>query len=192
MAGADGSGPDAEHGADLGGRHLFQVPHDQELAVVRAEPVHGILDAPDHLVADQLTAGTGAIRFQQVRQGIGRWVGQQQAVLFLAEDAAAMAPDMVAMQSIEPLPGQLPQPGIERQGPLPQVIGEIQGGVHERLLDHIRGVDPGGQAAVEMHGDHLAEAAPMAGQQALAGRAIAMFRRAEQLVGVGMARFHGC
>ena len=31
----------------------------------------------------------------------------------------------------------------------------------------------------------------MAGQQVLAGRAIALFRRAEQLVSVGLGRFHG-
>jgi len=56
--------------------------------------------------------------------------------------------DVPPMGLDQPLPGELPQPGIERHRPVAEVIVEPTRGVGERLLDDVRRVNAGVQPAV--------------------------------------------
>ena len=46
MADLDGAFGQAEHGGDLGHRQLLEIPHDEDLAVVRGQLVQRVLDFP--------------------------------------------------------------------------------------------------------------------------------------------------
>jgi hypothetical protein len=50
---------------------------------------------------------------------------------------------VVLMNLDQPLPGNLPQPGIEWERLVPQIIIEFVVCLHEHLLHNVGGVDPG-------------------------------------------------
>jgi hypothetical protein len=87
---------------------------------------------------------------------------------------------MVAMELEQPLPGELPEPWVERQRPLAKVAGKSPGGVGEGLLHDIRGVDSGGQAVIEVDGDHLPQSTAVSSQQPLARVVVALCGCLEQ------------
>ncbi len=52
----------------------------------------------------------------------------------------------MTIQVHEPLPGQLPQPQVERERPFLEILRQSSRSFHQRLLDHVRGIDPWGKA----------------------------------------------
>jgi hypothetical protein len=56
---------------------------------------------------------------------------------------------MAAVLLKEPLAGEVTQPEEERHRRVPPVIGQPVAGLDHRLLDHIRGVDPPLEPAIE-------------------------------------------
>ena len=92
------------------------------------------------------------------------------------------------MELEQPLPGELAEPRVERQRPVPQVVGQALRGVGQRLLHHVGGIDPGRHPAVDAQRDHLPQPAPMPRQQLLPGRLIARTRSLDQFFGVGLLR----
>ena len=85
------------------------------------------------------------------------------------------------------VPGDLPEPGVERQRPLAEVVGEPRGGLGQGLLHQVGGVDAGGQAAVEADGDHPPQAVAVAFEQELARLGLAAAGAVEQFLGIGLS-----
>jgi hypothetical protein len=62
----------------------------------------------------------------------------------------------------DPLADQEPEPEDEGHRPrLAGVLGQASGGIEERLLDHVGGVDPALQPRVEPQDGHLAQPGPV-------------------------------
>ena len=76
---------------------------------------------------------------------------------------------MSAVGVDDPLSGELPEPAVERERPLPEVVVQPPGGLDQGLLDDVRHIDAGGQAAVEPHRDHPPQVVPVMLQELLAG-----------------------
>ena len=125
---SDGPLADPQHGGDLGGRQLLQVPQDQHLAVARRPAAaRAARTRSPQLVADQAAAGAGAAGQQPVGQlqRPTRRAGGMPALL--AADAPPPGLDVAAVQLDQPLPGEPPQPGVERQRAVPQVVVQAAG-----------------------------------------------------------------
>ena len=82
--------------------------------------------------------------------------------------------------------GEAAEPGVIRHRPVAQVVVQPAGGVGEGFLDDVRRVHAGGQPAVEPDGDHPPEPVPVAGEQLVAGGAVAGGGAVEQEI-----RVHG-
>ena len=93
----------------------------------------------------------------------GKWEIQP----FLASDGPFLGPEVAAMELDDPLPGEPAQPRIERQGAVAEEVIQLLAGVGQGFLDDVRGVDQGGQPAVEAHGDHPPQAIAMPLEQHL-------------------------
>jgi hypothetical protein len=75
----------------------------------------------------------------------------------LAVGVARLGAQLQAMQSLEPLHGQEPEPDEGRNRRVGRLFGEPARGVDERLLNDIRGIDATLQSSVEPELDHPAE-----------------------------------
>jgi hypothetical protein len=118
------------------------------------------------------------------------FIRQVQDARFLSAGSTLAGVQMAAMQLGEALRGDLPQPGIEGERPIAQIIRELAIGRCERLLNHIGGVHASGQPTVEPQGDHLAEALAVPRQELLASAAVSVANTVEELIGVGRERGH--
>jgi hypothetical protein len=188
----DMTSPYDSHGANgLGFRRVGTRDDpgtDAHFAVALAQAGQRRLDALAHFHSLQPGAGTAAARGQAIGQLLGRFVGERQPRVFPPHAALAGA-DVPAVQVDDPLPRQPSQPGIEGQGAVPRVIGQLSGGLGQGLLQHVRRIDARPHAAIETQGDHLPQAAAVALQEQALGGGIAASETLQQLVGV--RRFHG-
>jgi len=60
----------------------------------------------------------------------------------LAARVAALRSQVMTVQLAQPLPRELPEPGIERQGLRSEVLLQVLSGVQQRLLDDVGRIDP--------------------------------------------------
>ena len=74
---------------------------------------------------------------------------------------------MAAAKPCQPLAGQFPQPGVERQPPLGNIVGQLANGFHERLLYHVGRIHAGRQARVHADRDHPPKSRPAAVEEPL-------------------------
>jgi hypothetical protein len=89
-----------------------------------------------------------------------------------------------AVQLGQPIAGELPQPRIERERAILEIIGELLDRLGQRFLDHIRRIEAGGQPAIHAHGYHLPQTVLVANEQMLACRQVALLSPLEQWVRV--------
>jgi hypothetical protein len=179
-----------QHRRGLLDGQTLQVTEDQHLAVTFAEPGQGVLDAAAQLLADQVAAGTRARAKQALSQLQGRRAGQRRCLL--AQDAALAGVQVALVQPDQVLPGQPPQPGVERHRPLAQVAGQLLGGLGQRLLDDVGRIDAGGQPAVHAHPYHLREPVAMTAQELLPRWAVALAGLCDQLLGIRVVDHASC
>ncbi len=116
-----------------------------------------------------MLAGAAGQVEQPAGQLDGGLVGQVQDVGLLAGHRAFAGLDVAAAQVDQVVPGQLPQPGVERQRPLADVGVELLVGLGQRLLHHVGWIDAGRQAAVEVQGHHLPQTGPVPAEELWAG-----------------------
>jgi hypothetical protein len=187
VAGLHGRLGQAEHSGDLLGGQLLGVAEHEHLAVRGRQAGESRLDPGAQFGADDTLHRAAARGDQPLGEFQGR-LGGQVGRLFAGD--VTLPGRVPAVELDQPFPRELPQPGVERQRPVPQVAVELAGRVGQRLLDHVGRVHARRQPAVEPQGDHAAEPVAVPGEQAVAGRGIAGGRPVEQFVGV-RGRGHG-
>jgi hypothetical protein len=175
---------DLEHGRGLPGRQAFQDAEHQDLAVLLGQCRQGDPNLLAPLLPAQARAGAGLAAEQPLGKGQGRAV-RQTGRRFFAGHAAPPGLHVPAVQLNQSPLGHLPKPGVERQGPLAQVVVQPCGGLGQRLLDHVGGVHASRQAPVEADHDHAAQPMAVALQEQVARGFIAGRDSFEQVVGVG-------
>jgi hypothetical protein len=114
----------------------------------------------------------------------GRLFRQRQEVGIFPAHAALLGVQVAPVQLDEPVPGQLPQPGVEGERPTAEVVGQFLGGVGQGFLDHVGGIDPRHHTAVHAERDHLPQLLAVAAQQLLAGVAVAAAGTLDQRFGI--------
>ena len=98
---------------------------------------------------------------------------------------ASLRSQVMTMQLAEPLPRELPEPGIVGQGPRSKVVLQVLGRVQQGLLDDVGRIHPRGQPPVQPHGHHPHQPVLEPHQQLLAGCGVAPARAFDQDLGVG-------
>lgn len=186
----DRADADVQNGRDVVVPQSFQITQHQHFAVVGRQPVQSGPHTAPQFLAQQALARPAAKIDQTIGQLHSRLDGQGQHARFLAFDAAAARAEMAAVQLDQPLPGQPPQPRIEGQRPLPQVVVELAGGVGEGFLHHVGRVHAGRQASIQMGGDHATQSAAVTGQQPLPRLVVALPCLFQQVIGTCF-RGHG-
>ena len=91
----------------------------------------------------------------------------------------------------QPLAGQEPEPEEERHRRVLEVLRQPPGGVEVGLLDHVGGVDPALEAAVEPQGDHPPQPVAVPRQQLRPGPLVAPRGLLDQAVDVAVPRWRG-
>jgi hypothetical protein len=182
---------DAQHGADLAGRQLLQIPQHQHFSVRLRQRLQGRPHPVPLFVPPQPAAGAVAAVEEPVGQFLGRRVRQTPEPRLLPRHTATFGPHVAAVFVGDPVPGQLPQPGVERQRPLAGIAVQPAVGLGEDLLDHVGRVHAGGQPRVQAQGDHPPQPRPVPLQQRAAGAAVAGAGAPQQLLGVGRGVGHG-
>ena len=77
-----------------------------------------------------------------------------------------LGPELLAMHELQPLERQEPQPQERRHRVrLANILGPALGGLEERLLDHVRGVDPAAQPMIQPDRDHPPQAVAVGRQE---------------------------
>ena len=150
----------------LGVGQLLEMPQGDDLAVDRLHPVEGGLDLDLDLGPRDRLAGRSVMAEQLGRQRDRAGLRQRP---FVQRDLAAgiphRRPEVLAMDPHQPLPGHQPQPEEERHLALGQVSGQLLGDVEIRLLEHVGGVDPPLEPAVEPQPHHLPQPFAVAAEQ---------------------------
>ena len=114
-----------------------------------------------------------------------RFIRQVEDAGLLTADIALAGVQVTTVQLGQPLGGDLSKPWVKRQRPVAQIVGERPVRFSQCFLNHIGGVQAGGQPAVEVKADHLAEALAVPAQELLAGIVVAMAHAVEELISVG-------
>jgi hypothetical protein len=94
------------------------------------------------------------------------------------------------MQLNQPIPGELAQPGVERERAIPQVVVQMLAGVCQGFPHHVGRLDSHRQPAIDPHGNHVPQAAPVLVQEPLACFVVSLSGLPEQFVGVRRLRIH--
>jgi hypothetical protein len=128
---------------------LLQVPENQHLAIARGQAVEGVMNPAAQLLTQQTLAGTAAGINEPVDQLLRRGIGHRRALVILASDAAPLGHDMAAVQRYEPIPGELPEPGIKWHGPVREVIRQGVAGLGKHVLHDVRRVQAGAKPPIE-------------------------------------------
>ena len=132
------------------------MPQGDDLAVDRLHAVEGGLDLDLDLGPRDGLARRG-VAAQQLGRQRDR-AGLRQGPL-VQRDLAAGIPhgraQVLAMDPHHPLTGHQPQPEEERHLALGQVVRQLLGDVEIRLLEHVGGIDPPLQPAIEPQPHHL-------------------------------------
>jgi hypothetical protein len=155
----------------------------QHLTITGGEAIEGGPDAEAQFVAEHLAAGGTVVIQEPIHQGLGGVVPWWGGAL-LADHAPPLCGDMPPVQGNQPLPGELPQPGIEGDGPADEVLLEGTIGLDECLLNHIGRVETSPQSLIEPKLNHAEQPLPVTAEQALPGAAIARGSAEQQFVGV--------
>jgi hypothetical protein len=157
---------EAQHGGRFAVVQLFEVAEGQDFAVDRVHGVERVLDLDLDLGPDRGPAGRrqSAEEPGGQRSGVGR---RERAVVErdLAIRVAALHPEMEAVQRLEPLHGQETQPEKRRHSRIGRVLRQAARSIQERLLEHVLGIDPPLQAAVEPQPNHPAEPFAVPGEE---------------------------
>jgi len=117
---------DAEDRRNLADLELLEVSHDQDFTVGGGEPVEGRPYAVADFLADQASAGAGSAGDELAGQIHGGLIGEPHPLALLASDAAALGLDMMAVQTYQILPGKLPEPRVERQRAVLQIVEGVR------------------------------------------------------------------
>jgi len=151
-------------------------------AVAGGQPPENRLYARTQLVSQQPGQGVRAAGRQPIGQPKRRRVGKPQR--FFPADAPAAGPNVVAMGVDEAFPGNAAEPGVERNGRLAEIRGQLLGRDHQGLLHHVGGIDPRGESIVHPHDDHLAQPPPVPSQQSVDCRPLAGAGPGKEFFGV--------
>ena len=165
---------DTQHGGDLGGRHLLEVAHHQDLAIVGRQLRQRGLEPVVQFLAQERAIDARTWCQQPLGQPQDRLGRQAGLPGFLAGHAPTPRGDVLPVQLQQAIPGELPEPGIERQRLLTQVVIEPGISRGQGLLDHVRGIDPFRQPGIEPQADHLAKPRPVPLEQPRAGLGVAL------------------
>ena len=150
----------------LGVGQLLEMPQGDDLPVERIHAVEGGLDLDLDLGPRERLARRGVMAQQLGRQRDRAGLRQRPLV---QRDLATGIPhrraQMLAMDPHQPLPGHQPQPEEERHLALGQVMRQLLGDVEIRLLEHVGGIDPPLEPAVEPQPHHLPQPFAVAAEQ---------------------------
>src|SRR4029077_4859166 len=105
-----------------------------------------------------------------------------EATWLLAQDAPILRVDVFLGERVQSLPGELPEPGIEGERRVADVVGQLPTRLVESILDHMGGFDPSGEAAIDPLGDHPLQPGAVACEQLFARPVITAPRELEQLL----------
>jgi len=88
-------------------------------------------------------------------------------------------------------PGDMSQPGVEGDGPLPELARELLPGFGDGLLDDVAGIDTRAHPRVQVELDHALESASVAQEEGLKGLRIAAAGAVEEGLGIRGGVGHG-
>ena len=151
---------------DLGVGQLLEVSQGDDLAVDRLHAVQGGLDLDLDLGPRDGLAGRCVVAQQLGRQRDRAGLRQRPLV---QRDLAAGIPhgrtQVLAMDPHQPLSGHQPQPEEKRHLTLGQVVRQLLGDIEIRLLEHVGGVNPPLQPAIEPQPHHLPQPFAVSAEQ---------------------------
>lgn len=169
---------------DFAAGELFKVPQLQDFAVGVRQLVERLSQSGFHFNFDQAAIRRGDRSRDLLGEPCGRFFGQMVQRAFFAGDTAALSQEMALVESNEMFPGQTAKPGIEGEGAFGEVIGQVLGGLRQRLLNDIGWIKSRQQTAIEAHGDHPPQSIPIAVQQLSASVGIAALGFPKKVTGV--------
>ena len=140
------------------------------------------------LGADQSPAGTRVVGHQAIRQLCGRILREHQLTRPFSIHAPPPGSDVPLMALQQVLPGDVPQPGIERQRPLAEVIRQPPRRLGEGLLDDVGRINASGHAAIEADRDHSPQPRPVSGEKLVPGPVVAPAGTEQQRFDLGLGR----
>lgn len=145
----------SEDGCNFLVRQLFEVTHENNLAVVLFQGLDGCLQAGLKFLTD---GGGGRGQFvveefgsQFERGAVGR---RESAQGSFALEAAPLGQAVAAMGVDDVVAGHVPQPEMKGHRRGLEVIAQATTGLQQYLLHHITGINPAGQSGVESKIDH--------------------------------------
>ena len=158
---------------------LLEMAKDQHLPVDRVHAVERLLELSLPLGADRHLAGPGVAAQEPRRQRRRARRRIRPAVdRDLTPGVPRLGPELTAMHDLQPLERQEPQPQERRHRiRLAIVLGPALGGLEERLLDHVRGVDPAAQPMIQPDRDHPPQPVAVRREEFAPVRAIVADRR---------------
>jgi hypothetical protein len=143
---------------------LLEVPQGQDLAVQRIHGIEGGLDADLPLGAGGRFTGLGQVAQQPRRQGRAGGLGQG-AVIEPDLPARVPRPQVAAVQERQALADDEPQPEEEGEVGFAAVLRQAGHGLDVGVLDHVGGIDPALEPAVQTQGDHPPQPVAVAVEQ---------------------------
>ena len=169
----------------LGAAELLEVSQGDHLAVKGVQRVQGLLD-PEHLLGPDRRVGGRREPAQQHRgQGGGAGLGQAVAVeRDLLAGVAHLRAQVAPVADRQPLAHDQPQPEERRQLRALEVAVQAGGGVEERVLEHVGGVDPALEPRIHAQLDHPVQPIPVALEQVRQRLAVAAAKPLDEMEGI--------
>ncbi len=163
---------------------LFEVPHQQDLAVILDQVFDRFVKPQLQFPSDR---SGGRCQF-----GIGQPCHQVQGALVrvspgrqgsLTIDAASLGLPVAAVHIDQAVAGKLSQPQMKGKSGLGKIFAESVRSFQQHILDHIAGVDTATDRPVHTMMNQFSQRITMAVHQSLDGILVAVSRRGKQFPG---------
>lgn len=164
MSHAGGFRGQLQHGRDFTVAEVFDVSHDENLAISVVQLIERFEKAFFKFAADGCGGRCEFAVGKLLRQVDRRLIAELLIETLFAIDRAPVGV-MPPVQVNHPVTRQMPEPEMKWHIRRREVRRQSLAGFEQHILHDVAGVDPGGQASVETKSHQLAECFPMTFQQ---------------------------
>ena len=188
LAGFDRPLRDAEHLSGVRNGELLEIPEEEHIPVGLGNLQESLADPiPDFVLLDAFTGGSPA-GAKLPAELLKRGAGELDLIVLFAMNRAPLALNVPPLQFPEARPGDLPEPRVERQRTLTQIVGPLPNALGERVLNDVGGIEALPQPIDQTDLDHPPQLGPVALKQRFGGAGFAFDGTMKQFVGIARCK----